>query len=72
MTLREKQRLRRIIESNARGYRYDRASVVRHVANGTASDPVVSDLRRSLNFHAHAIAEAVAALEDHADQKETP
>ena len=76
MNLREKSRLRRIIESNAAAYREDRQQIALAIMRGEQGQPRVADLGRSLVWHAQMIAEATAELLAHADpereRKDTP
>lgn len=67
MTLREKQRLRRVIQQNAREYSNERRNVVLEVMRGQLDEKQMSQRRWLLTLHATYIAEAVTALEDHAD-----
>ncbi len=68
MTLREKQRLRRIVRSNAEEYRTARRNLVMVVMRGfTAPDARIDVAQRDLPFRAMAIAVAVAVLEAHAE-----
>lgn len=67
MTLREKQRLRRVIQQNAREYSNERRAVVLEVMRGQLDEKQLSQRRWLLTLRATYIAEAVTALEDHAD-----
>jgi hypothetical protein len=67
MTLREKQRLRRIIESNSAEYAQHRRNIVRNVMNGTVSPETQAEHRRWLVLHAQAVAEASVTLYDNGE-----
>lgn len=67
MTLREKQRLRRLVVLNAQEYRRVRRDAALHVMRGTADEKTLSHLRWVLAHSALGVAEAVAALEQHED-----
>lgn len=68
MTAREKQRLGRFIASNATVYRDARQSLVLAVLLGAADEETIKSARWDLSHAATSIAEAVASLEDHADE----
>jgi hypothetical protein len=70
MTLREKQRIRRIIESNTHGYEDARRAITLAVMRGAADEAALSKARWDLTVFAMSVAEASAKLLAHAEAEE--
>jgi hypothetical protein len=70
MTLREKQRLRRIIKANTEAYQEARRSIVLRVMRGDTDESGLRAARWELTVRSLYVVEAVASLEDHGGSDE--